>query len=391
VTTSTSNPLREALPLCRDRSYFFAGAQGPLGTEVRRAMVGALDRWDQTGWHIHETEWAQVADTYHELAAFLGCDQSQVVHTEGTSDSMNRAAATVLARWRRSGSPRANVVLHHQLHAAGSYAWLSAVRLGADLDLRWADPTPEQTGLDAICELVDGETLAVVTSHVSNWDGERIDLEGLAARFPDRSFALLTDAAQSGGALDMSDTVATCDFVGIPAYKWLLGPPGLGYLTVGARWLDDLGPPTPGWAGMREPLPIRPREVNAAPNAASYRLGIPNFIGLAGAAAALHLLNEVGAAPVEHRIRDLTERLVDEVGARRLEMTTPADWTRRAGVITVRVPEPRAVAAALEADGVVVGVELDQLRLDVHAYNTEDDLDRLLQGLDRRAARSGAH
>jgi selenocysteine lyase/cysteine desulfurase len=250
---------------------------------------------------------------------------------------------------------------------------------------------PEQTGLDAICDLVDDETLAVVTSHVSNWDGERIDLEGLAARFPDRSFALVTDAAQSAGALDMSDTVATCDFAGMPAYKWLLGPAGLGYLTVGAGWLDDPGPPSPGWAGMQEPLPIRPREMNAAPTAASYRLGIPNFIGLAGAAAALHLLNEVGAASIEERIRDLTTGLVDELASRGWEMTTPADWRQRAGVITVRVPEPQTVTAALEAEGIVVGVELDQLRLDVHAYNTEDDLDRLLQGLDRHAARDGAH
>ena len=123
-----------------------------------------------------------------------------------------------------------------------------------------------------------------MTTHVSNWDGERLDLPELASRFPDRSFALIADAAQSAGALPLAEVVDVCDFVGMPAYKFMLGASGVGFLLVGERWLRDPGPPALGWAGMIDPLPIVPFSLDPAPTAAAFRLGIPNYLGLAGTA-----------------------------------------------------------------------------------------------------------
>lgn len=380
--------LRAGLPLIRTRAYFFAGAQGPLSAEVRRAVTAELDRWDETGWHIHETAWRHLDDAERGLAALVGCSPSRVAHAGSTTHGMALAAAAVLARWRRHGAPPANVVMHHQGHSAGTYAWLNEVRLGAKLELRWADPAPGQRTADALADRVDGATIAVILSHVNNWDGERIDVPGLAARVRPHRPALLVDAAQSAGALDLRSLVECADFVAMPAYKWLLGPAGVAFLVVGAEWIADPGPPMPGWAGMRTPLPLDVRALDPAPTAASYRQGIPNFFGIAGAAAGIGLLNRAGAAEVEDRIRALTGTLVEGLERRRLPLTTPHTWDDRAGVLTVLVgTDPTRVATALEGEGVVCGVERDALRVDVHAYNNEDDLARLLAALDAHASR----
>jgi selenocysteine lyase/cysteine desulfurase len=377
--------LRERLPLARETAYFFAGAQGPLSDDVRAAVTSALDSWDTTGWHIHETEWSHLDDAERELSTLLGCDQARIAHTGSTTEGMSLAAAAVLARWQSVGAPQANVVLHHLGHSAGSYAWLNAVRLGSDVELRWADPRPGQSTVDALIERSDEQTIAVVVSHVNNWDGERLDVPALIERTgTGRRPAVLVDAAQSAGALDLSSLIECADFLAMPAYKWLLGPAGVGFLVIGSDWLEEPGPPMPGWAGMRTPLPLDVRRLDPAPTAASYRQGIPNFLGIGAAAAGLRLLNRAGSARIEARIRSLTETLVATLGDRGIGITTPSAFGDRAGVLTVLVgADPDGVRAALERDGVVCGVERDVLRVDVHAYNDEQDINRLVRGLSR--------
>ena len=373
--------LRSQFKVCDDRAYFFPGSHGPLARDARRAMEAVLDVWDRAPAEIHVTEGRHVDACAEAVGALAGVDASRVVFASNTSDALNIAAATVLNAWRKAGSPPANVVLHTQSHAASTYAWLNAVRLGEPLELRIAERQPGEGAVDAITRRVDEETLAVVTTHVSNWDGERLDLPLLASRFPDRSFALITDAAQSAGALPLAEIARVCDFVGMPAYKFLLGASGVGFLLVGERWLGDPGPPALGWAGMVNPLPIVPFSLDPAPTAAAFRLGIPNYLGLAGTAVSVGLLASEGAERIAERIAGLTGLVLERLDGIGLDVTTPREWRKRAGVLTVIHPDAPAAMAALAEAGVDVGVEGSEIRVDVHAYNDEPDIDRLIDGL----------
>jgi cysteine desulfurase/selenocysteine lyase len=378
-----SATLRSRLPICRERAYFFPGSHGPLSIDAREAMLGVIDTWDQRGWKVHEREERYVETCANDVARLLGCDSSRVAFATNTSDALNMGSASVLAAWRQRRRPSANVVLHDQSHAASTYAFLNAVRLGEPLEIRIAEREPGEDPVDALARRVDGDTLAVVTTHVSNWDGERLDLVALSERFPDRSFALITDAAQSAGALPLDDAVRVCDFVGMPAYKFMLGVSGVGFLVVGERWLTDPGPTAPGWAGCVNPLPIVPFSIDLAPTAAAFRLGIPNYIGLAGTAAGVELLLEAGTRRIAERVRELTEVIIARLDGIGLDVTTPRDWSRRAGVLTVIHPDAPAAMDALAAAGVDVGVEGAEIRVDVHAYNDEADVDRLIEILAR--------
>jgi selenocysteine lyase/cysteine desulfurase len=373
--------LRSQFSICDERAYFFPGSHGPLPREAKRAIESVLDVWDRTPAEIHITEGRHIDACAEAIAALTGVDASRVAFASSTSDALNIAAATVLNAWRKAERPPANVVLHTQSHAASTYGWLNAVRLGEPLELRIAEREPDEDAVDAIARRVDEQTLAVVTTHVSNWDGERLDLPALAHRFPARSFALITDAAQSAGAIPLAEVAGVCDFVGMPAYKFLLGASGVAFLLVGERWISDPGPPALGWAGMTHPLPIVPFSLDPAPTAAAFRLGIPNYLGIAGTAVGVELLAEEGAERIGERIRELTELVLVRLDGIGLDVTTPREWPRRAGVLTVIHPDAPGALATLARAGVDVGVEGAEIRVDVHAYNDETDIDRLVAGL----------
>ena len=373
--------LRAHFPLCERRAYFFAGAQAPLATEVRDAIAGFLDLWNERAWRFELTEWRWFEEAATLLGSVLECDPLRIVAAESTSHAMNLAAAMVLARWTRDGRPPANVVLHHESHPASSYAWVNAARLGSPLEMRWPRPEGGMDPVDALESAIDERTLAVVATHVSHLTGERLDVIGLHDRFPERRWALLLDAAQSAGALPLAAEVQVCDFVGMPAYKWLLGPPGIGFLVVTPDWLEAVGPPFAGWASAKDVWAMDPERLELAPGGTAFRLGMPNFLGMAGAVAGLRLWTAAGSERIASRIRLLTDRLLTGLAGMELSSPTPTEWSRRAGLVAVDMADADGVMTGLFQSGIEVGVEVNRLRVDPHAYNSEDEVDRLLEHL----------
>jgi len=259
--------LRAHFPLLDRRAYFFAGAQAPLADDVRAVLEAFVDLWENKVWRMEETEWQAFDEVQRVLSSILECEASRIIPAEGTSHALNLATAMVLAAWRRDGQKRANVVIHHEAHPASSFPWLNATRSGATLEIRWSEPDPGEDLTRSLIEAIDEQTLAVVVTHVSHTSGSRVDVAGLARRFPDRPWSLMLDAAQSAGALRIAEEVALCDFVAFPSYKWLFGPPGVGFLVASTDWIDRVGPPLVGWASVRDPLRMDAKNLDLAPSA----------------------------------------------------------------------------------------------------------------------------
>jgi selenocysteine lyase/cysteine desulfurase len=63
---------------------------------------------------------------------------------------------------------------------------------------------------------------------------------------------------------------------------------------------------------------------------------------------------------------------------------TPRDRARRGPLVCVRSTDVAALVAALAAERIVVSSREDKLRVALHLYNVEEDVDRLLDALGRR-------
>jgi selenocysteine lyase/cysteine desulfurase len=166
------------------------------------------------------------------------------------------------------------------------------------------------------------------------------------------------------------------DFIGFPGYKWLLGPPGTGYLVIGANWLGEQSPIT-GWAAVRD-FPIDLTEFRPQSGGAGFRYGMPSFIPLAGSQAALELVNRAGIDRIYERIQGLTGDLLAGLDRLGYEVATPRQARDRAGVCSVPVPDLAAAVAALHEHRISTLPELNFIRLDLHAFNSEADVARII-------------
>ena len=106
------------------------------------------------------------------------------------------------------------------------------------------------------------------------------------------------------------------------------------------------------------------------------------FPGIFALGASLELLEEIGAAATEARLRELTAYLHRAAAAAGLGVRTPGLPRDGVATTTLALPDAPRAAAQLAAAGIVVSEASDGLRVSVHVFNNEADLDRLVGALE---------
>jgi selenocysteine lyase/cysteine desulfurase len=214
--------------------------------------------------------------------------------------------------------------------------------------------------------------------------GFRHDLRGLCDLARRHGAALVVDAAQSAGAVRIDLAETPVDFLAAPTFKWLLGPLGAGFLHVRADWIERAPPPMIGWMAVTNPGDNDLRAIRLHPTAMRFERGVLDMVAFAGARAGLEILHRVGMERVESRILDLSDRLHGGLRAladKGVRLWTPPARAERAGIVAFDVPDRARLHGRLEADGIHTLDYLGHIRVDPSFYNTEEEIERLLEKL----------
>jgi selenocysteine lyase/cysteine desulfurase len=105
---------------------------------------------------------------------------------------------------------------------------------------------------------------------------------------------------------------------------------------------------------------------------------VPNiYAGLAG----MRIVEEAGVAAIEAHVSGLVDRLLaglDELGA---TVVTPRAEGERGPLVCVASTAAEALVALLRDAGVVTSSRDESVRVSLHLYNVEDDVERVLAAL----------
>jgi selenocysteine lyase/cysteine desulfurase len=162
--------------------------------------------------------------------------------------------------------------------------------------------------------------------------------------------------------------LAWADVTAAAVYKWLLAPRGTAWMSLSDRMARIMTPHAANWYAGEDPwqtiygLPLR-----LAPSARRFDTS-PSWFSVLGSALTLPWLASLDTAAVEAHALGLANRL-------RAELQLPQEDSA-----IVSIPSVNA-AEQLKAAGIRASVRAGAVRVGFHLYNTEDDLDRLLDAL----------
>ena len=198
--------------------------------------------------------------------------------------------------------------------------------------------------VDAVENELRAGARLLVTTHASNVTGTIMPIAELAAIARTHGVTYLVDSAQTAGTMPIDVEALGLDLLAFTGHKGLLGPTGTGGLYV--REGIELAPLVRGGTGSESANEVQP---DFMPD--MYESGTANVSGIAGLAAGVSFLSEVGVDAVQAHERELVTRFFEAAAAvPGITMYGPADPMRRCGIVSFTLAgiSPSEIALLLD-------------------------------------------
>lgn len=355
--------------------------------------------------HVYRHDYANVHRGVHTLSqrateryegarekvrAFLNARSTrEIIFVRGTTEAINLVAQSY---GKSAVKPGDEILVTAMEHHSNLVPWqLLCQETGAQL--RWI-PLKDNGELDLepLDTLLTSKTRLLALTHMSNALGTLNPVKELIDRAHAHDIPVLLDGAQSAPHLRVDVQALDCDFFAFSGHK-LYGPSGIGVL-YGREALLDRMPPYQGGGDMIRIVHLDRSEFNELPY--KFEAGTPNIADAIGLGAAIDFVERLGLEAIEaHEARLLalaTQRLQELPGLRVI------GTAQEKGAIlsfTLDGIHPHDIGTLLDQQGIAIraghhcampvmefyGVPATA-RASFGLYNTDDDVEALVEGLD---------
>jgi cysteine desulfurase/selenocysteine lyase len=361
--------LRAEFPVTKHCAYLNHAAVAPLSNPVRAAMSKFIADGGVIVGREHRYEHLS-NDLRAVLAWLINAAPEEIAFVQNTGEGINIVANALPLE---EGD---NVIFCDMEFPANVYPWMNLRRKGVE-----ARCIPHAGGgltADALEKYADAHTCVVAASSVEFLTGFKNDLQELGTWCQEHGAYFIVDAIQSLGAAPLDAMACQIDFLACGGPKWLMGPPGLGFVYCRHELLERLSPPFAGSLSMVGWEDWRNYDFTFLPDARRFEIGTENTIGQVGLLAAVRFLMEVGVRAIERWTLHLTDLLIGDLQRRGYAISSNLESQRRSAIVSFSVPGDLDEAFHKLADAKVVVSKREQfIRVSPHCYNTEEEIARV--------------
>lgn len=329
--------------------------------------------------------------TRDTVARFINAaSREQIIFTRGTTESINLVAQT----WGRQQVNKGDeIIISGMEHHSNIVPWqLLCLEKEAVLKVIPVLDNGE-LDLEAYKALLSPRTKIVSIVHVSNALGTVNPVKEIIDAAHRQGAVVMIDGAQSSVHLDIDVQALDCDFFAMSAHK-VYGPTGIGVL-YGKKELLDAMPVFQGGGEMIKEVSFEGTTFNELPY--KYEAGTPNIADTIAFKAALDFVTETGKDRMRQHEDQLlayaTDKLQQLPGLRIIGQA--AEKISLVSFIIDGI-HPQDIGILLDTQGIAVrtGHHCAQplmhrfgipgtVRASFAVYNTMEELDRLIAGLQR--------
>jgi cysteine desulfurase / selenocysteine lyase len=367
-----------------------AGAALPPSAVTEAVIAHLRLEADIGGYEAAAMAAEQIQATYRAIARLIGCEVDEVAVTENATRAWDMAFYALPLR------PGERILTSRAEYASNVIAFLQvARRTGAVVEVVDDDEHGQLSVTDLRRRLdgPGGEVKLIAITHVPTQGGLVNPVEEVGVLAREARVPFLLDACQSVGQLPVDVGRIGCDLLSATGRKFLRGPRGTGFLYARRSILDHVEPP---FLDLHSATWTAPQRYEIRPDARRFESWETNYAAKIGLGVAVDYALSWGLDAIEDRIVALAEGLRERLRA--IDGVRVHDQgRRRCGIVTFTLDGVSAeqVQRRLAESGVNTSVSYaSSARLDlprrglpalvrasVHYYNTEEELDRLVDAL----------
>ncbi|QTN00217.1 SufS family cysteine desulfurase [Sediminibacillus dalangtanensis] len=313
----------------------------------------------------------------------------EVIFTRGTTTSINTVAYSYARANLKEGD---EIVVTPMEHHSNIIPWQQAAK-ATGANLKYLPLRPDGTiEMEDVKDTITDNTKIVAVMHVSNVLGTINPIKEIAAVAHQHGAVMMVDGAQSVPHMQVDVQDLDCDFYAFSGHK-MCGPTGIGVLYGKRELLENMEPVEFG-GEMIDFVNLYDSTWKELPW--KFEGGTPIIAGAIGLGAAIDFLTDIGMDNIHDHEEQLIAYAMDRMKA--FDGLTIYGPEQRAALITFNLTDvhPHDTATVLDAEGIAVraGHHCAQplmkwlevtatARASFYLYNTPEDVDRLVEGLNK--------
>ncbi|HKF64243.1 MAG TPA: aminotransferase class V-fold PLP-dependent enzyme [Dongiaceae bacterium] len=378
--------IRADTPAASRRAYLHNAGAALMPVPVVEAIKGHIDLEAEIGGYAAAAkESERLEGVYGSVARLLNAAPQEIALVE------NATVAWQMAFYALAFQPGDRILTAEAEYAANYVAYLqTAKRTGARVDVVPSDASGE-LDVAALEGMIDERVKLISITWVPTNGGLTNPAAAIGKVARRHGIVYLLDACQAVGQMPVDVEAVGCDMLSATGRKFLRGPRGTGFLYVRGSMLDRLEPPmidhyAAPWVA-RDQYKLRE-------DARRFENWENNYAGRRGLGVAVDYALAIGLDAIEARCRLLAGRLRAGLGA--ISGVKLRDLGRNPSAIvsfTIEGHEAEDIVARAGRAGITIGASdpastrldaearrlPDLVRASPHYYNTEAEVDRLIE------------
>lgn len=376
LTEESIEYYRKEFPVTKNYIYLDHAGVAPISLRVKSAVEGFLKEASEAGIFKYQDWMDRLSVVRTNCAKLVGGEAEEVAFVKNTSHGLSIIAEGL--DWKEGD----NVIFFEREFPSNVYPWLNLRRKG--VEIREIPSRGDSILVEDIERLMDLRTRLLTMSSVQFSNGFRIDLKSVGELCADKNVLFCVDAIQSLGVVPMDVRDFKVDFLSADGHKWLLAPEGTGIFYCRKELAEKINPPLVGWKSIVNESDYDRIDFRLKENTLRFEEGSLNVMGILALGASIELLMEVGIERIEGRVLELGDIIIREAEKRDFVVRTPRSRKGRAGIVSFSGNfDPLTLKDKLKSLDVVVNVRGGALRVSPHFYNTEEEISRLFDSIDK--------
>ena len=336
----------------------------PTGLHIVSRMAVHFEKLAESGPGADDASPSLILDGIRsQLGQLLNANPSDIALVHNTAEGMTMVSMGLEL------SAGDEILLLENVYPSNVYPWEHWQERGVALHFVPMARNAE-VFLENFRKAITPRTRVACMSTVHWCTGMPFPVEAMSDVCKERGVLLILDGSQGVGQVPLNFNRVSPAVLCFSAWKWLLGPLGLGVLVVDPKTLANLRMPFKGTDSVADPQSYLPYQTQMRPSVDRYTYSTANYNDWAYLDESLRFLGGIGFDVVQARILELTRVLWAGLRSLGFECAYDCDSGPLSGILSVRKAgvDMDELCAKLTAQGFVARVRLNHLRLAPHIY-----------------------
>ena len=374
---------REDFADFKDKVWLNAASEGPLPKVAGLALNTAIE-WKSLPYQLDLQRFAVVQKHLKEsLGRFINVPHQDIILANSASYGLHILANGIA--WKESDE----VLTMQNDFPTNILPWLALEKKG--VKVIQAKPKNKVLTPDELLKSITPKTKLFCISHVHTFSGYALNVEEIGKICQKRGILFILNVSQSLGTMPFDASKLHVDAIVCAGYKWLCGPYGTGFAWIKPSLREKLKLNHAYWPVVLSDEQLQSEEKIVYRDITSARkfdiFGTANFFNFVPFKTAIDYWLDVKMENVFKHNQGLIDHFIKNLDRQRFSLISPEKGETRSNLIVISHQKKERNASIyrdlIAQRGIYTALWKGQIRISPHVYNTQEELDKLLNFLNR--------